>query len=223
MSITNRKKKDLHPVKIVSNKEIEKGIFIVDIERSWNFIPGQVIAVAMSPDDEPRLYSIASGINSPYFSILFDVKPDGVLTPSLSKTKPGDLIYISEPFGKFIDLGEPGYWIATGTGIAPFISMMESGLSSNKTLLHGARELRQFYLAEKFIASMGSRYLRFCTAETANDVISGRLTNYLKNSDTLLPDRKYYLCGNPEMVVGVRDVLINKGIPFDNILAEIYF
>jgi ferredoxin--NADP+ reductase len=33
----------------------------------------------------------------------------------------------------------------------------------------------------------------------------------------------YYLCGKALMVVEVRDLLISRGIPFENILSEIYF
>jgi ferredoxin--NADP+ reductase len=36
-------------------------------------------------------------------------------------------------------------------------------------------------------------------------------------------DQKYYLCGSAEMVVESREILISKGIPFNNIVAEIYF
>jgi ferredoxin--NADP+ reductase len=38
-----------------------------------------------------------------------------------------------------------------------------------------------------------------------------------------LPDVKYYLCGKALMVVEVRDLLIEKGVDYANIIAEIYF
>lgn len=37
------------------------------------------------------------------------------------------------------------------------------------------------------------------------------------------PALKYYLCGSADMVVEARDILISKGIPFGNIISEIYF
>ena len=40
---------------------------------------------------------------------------------------------------------------------------------------------------------------------------------------SLDPVLKYYLCGSAEMVVDTRDILIEKGIPFENIVSEIYF
>lgn len=41
--------------------------------------------------------------------------------------------------------------------------------------------------------------------------------------DTLPRNYMYYLCGGGMMVIDVRDLLIEKGIPFGNILSEIYF
>jgi ferredoxin--NADP+ reductase len=38
-----------------------------------------------------------------------------------------------------------------------------------------------------------------------------------------LPKVKYFICGQALMVVEIRDLLIQKGIPFENIMAEIYF
>jgi len=37
------------------------------------------------------------------------------------------------------------------------------------------------------------------------------------------PDVMYYLCGKALMVVEVRDLLIEKGVRYENMLAEIYF
>jgi len=44
----------------------------------------------------------------------------------------------------------------------------------------------------------------------------------LKEHD-LATDNRYYLCGSAEMVVQVRDILISKDIPFQNIVSETYF
>ncbi len=70
---------------------------------------------------------------------------------------------------------------------------------------------------------LGERYLRFCTTESNSEINCGRITNFLETTDLIIPERKYYLCGSPEMVVEVRDILLNKGVPFENIIAEIYF
>jgi ferredoxin--NADP+ reductase len=222
---TARKQISLSPQTVLSVTPIAHEVFTLEVERPFGFLPGQVVAVGLSADDtEPRLYSIASGNNKPNLRILFDINPSGKLTPVMAKMKPGDTIYISNPIGKFIGSDKPAWWIATGTGIAPFISMAESGLFANKTLLHGARTLDKFFFGELFDSLMPNNYMRFCTTEQNDKVISGRLTTYLRSQPTLNPDIMYYLCGSSQMVIDVREIIVEqKNIPLENVVAEIYF
>ena len=108
-------------------------------------------------------------------------------------------------------------------GIAPFFAMLQSGQAVNKTLIYGNRYLEQFHFHEEFSSVLGSQYIRCCTAERDMDVFRGRVTDYLGEHSDPDPNLKYYLCGSVEMVVDTRDILIEKGIPFDQIISEIYF
>ena len=210
-------------VTILSNSEIAPSVFILSFKRNIVFKAGQVLGLAMSPADDARLYSIASGENDENVNILYNIKPGGKLTPNLAVLKPGDTLYITVPFGSYTGSSEPAYWIAAGTGIAPFMSMYLSGLGNNKTLLHGSRTFDGFYFSEKLIADFGNRYVRCCSQQEGEGVYYGRVTQYLENSVDLPSDQKYYLCGSAEMVVECREILLGKGIPFSNIVAEIYF
>jgi len=221
--MTTQKHKQLLPVKIIENRILSEGVHYISMTKPFVFEAGQVIALALHQNNEPRLYSIASGENNETLSILFDIKPGGELTPPLSKVKAGDIIYISEPFGKFLCKETPATWIATGTGIAPFISLIESERSEDITLLHGARTLDTFFFQNLFEEKLFDNYLRFCTTQANASVIEGRLTTYLQNHNNLPKNNKYYLCGSSQMVIDVREILISRGIPFDNIIAEIYF
>ncbi len=218
-----RKRKKLYPVNVIKNSPLKKDVYYLQVSYSHEFKPGQVVALALNPEDDPRLYSIASGKDENGISILFDINPDGELTPTLAQLKEGDQIYISEPFGKFLCQETPAMWIATGTGIAPFVSIVKSGNGENVTLLHGSRRLDAFYFQDLFHEHFGKNYLRFCTSEKAEGIIEGRLTQYLKDQDSLPDNYMYYLCGSSQMVIDVREILIEKGIPFDRIIAEIYF
>ncbi|WP_430935922.1 ferredoxin--NADP reductase [Saccharicrinis sp. 156] len=218
-----RKRKELFPHVVTSVNEITPGYFTLEFERKFNFIPGQVVAVSLNLQDDPRLYSIASGNQKENMRILFDVYPEGLLTPPLSAANPGDIVLVSEPFGKFTPSATEEWWIATGTGIAPFISVLESGQSIPQKFLHGSRTLDGFLFQDFFKEKLADNYLRFCTQETGDDVIEGRLTHWLNDQDQLPKDMKYFLCGNPDMVVDVRDIVLSKGVDFDHIMAEIYF
>ncbi len=213
---------ELQKVVISSLIEIAKGVYILGFKRNFNFKAGQVIAITTREDLPARLYSIASGIDDEDVKILFNVVPEGALTTELSEMKVGDEILISQAFGQFYGDDSPAYWIAAGTGIAPFASMFYSGQTNQKVIIHGGRYLESFYFEDDF-KSLNDNYIRCCSQEKGEDVFEGRLTVYLREKKDYPADYKYYLCGSSEMVVECRDILISKGIPYEQIFAEIYF
>ena len=214
---------ELQEVTVTGNQEISPGIFLISWKRAHDFNPGQVVKITVDEAIPPRIYSICSGNDEPEISVLFNIKEDGLLTPQLAGVIPGMKIWTTKPFGSFKDGKEPAWWIASGTGIAPFYSMFRSGISENKTLIHGVRQLSQFYFEEELEWAMGNRYVRCCSQEQSCNVFPGRVTQYLEEINDLPADINYYICGKALMVVEVRDLLIAKGIPYENILAEIYF
>jgi ferredoxin--NADP+ reductase len=216
--------KQLTPHIVESLEIIGSEVYILSFKRSFDFIPGQVVALSTDKGDSaPRIYSICSGKDEPMISILFNVVPGGKLTNRLVTLKKGDTIYCSEPYGSFSSDSSPAYWIASGTGIAPFYSMFKSGLGENKIVIHGGRSRESFYFQDKFEPILKERYIRCSSTAKEDGLYPGRLTHYLKQSDGLETGFRYYLCGSAEMVVEARDILIEKGIPYEMILSEIYF
>ncbi|MBN2774391.1 MAG: oxidoreductase, partial [Prolixibacteraceae bacterium] len=193
----------LAEVRITKHVEISTDVFLLSFKRKFDFIPGQVIKLGIDSENPPRIYSICSGDIDDDISILYNVKEDGFLTPRLAAKIPGDKILVSEPYGSFVGSKTPAWWIATGTGIAPFYSMFRSGLSDNKKLIHGVRYLNQFYFEDDLDWALGDNYIRCCSAESSCDVFRGRVTDYLKTVD-LPSDNRYYICGKALMVVEVR-------------------
>jgi ferredoxin--NADP+ reductase len=208
---------------ISDSEEIAEGVFLLSFQRDFSFKAGQVIGIGLEKEGPRRLYSICSGENEEHVQILYNVVEEGYLTPKLSYLKPGDSIWITAPRGDFIYDPAPAIWIASGTGIAPFYSMFRSNQRENKVLIHGERYLERFYFFDEFSEFFGDSYLRCCSGEISDDVYEGRVTSYLRETESLPKDFKYYLCGRAEMVVDSRDILIERGIPFDQIISEIYF
>lgn len=215
-------KDDLYQCVITNNVEISPGVHVISFVRDFNFTAGQVVKIGIDLDTPPRIYSICSGEKEDNVDVLFNIKEGGLLTPKLATLIPGEKIFASEPYGTFLGNNDPAWWIATGTGIAPFYSMLKSGFGKNKKLIHGVRHLNQFYFEDELEYKLGENFIRCCSKEQSCDVYYGRVTNYLSEI-TKFPDIKYYICGSAIMVVEVRDLLIEKGIPFENIFAEIYF
>jgi len=218
-----RHKHTLSPHTLSFTEEISSGIYLIGFKRDFEFKAGQVIGLALEEDGPRRLYSICSGEKDEEVQILYNVIDEGYLTPRLSDLEAGDTLWTTEPRGEFTCTDEPAVWIATGTGIAPFYSMLRSGKGANKILIQGNRFLEQFHFFEDFREQLGERHTRCCSSETDEDVYHGRVSGYLEEYPLPDPGLKYYLCGSAEMVVDTRDILIEKGIPFDHIISEIYF
>ncbi|ELZ31008.1 oxidoreductase FAD-binding domain-containing protein [Halogeometricum pallidum JCM 14848] len=97
-------------------------------DTSFDYVPGQYARISYD-DEEPRVYSIASSPNRDYVELCIRRVPGGELTPHLcTETKVGDSLFVRGPYGDELMLQEPSerdlVFIATGTGVAPFKSMI---------------------------------------------------------------------------------------------------
>ena len=218
-----KKEGELFEEEVIGNEEISPGVFLLSVKRRFDFWPGQVVKLAVDREHPPRIYSICSGNREDLLKVLFNVKPGGYLTPRMASLAAGDNVLLSNPYGGFRGNEETAWWIAAGTGIAPFYSMFRSGLGKDKVLIHGASFLNQFYFDHELKASLKNNYHRCCSREQSGEVFSGRVTDYLRGLDNLPPDVRYFICGKALMVVEVRDLLIEKGIAYDQVVGEIYF
>ena len=214
---------ELIEVKVLANDLISSSSGVLSFKKVFSFLSGQVTGITISPVIPPRLYSISSAEKDERIEILYKVIPGGELTPGIKNLRPGDRLYLTLPFGKFISENSPSYFIATGTGLAPYLSMLRSGYGDCKILLHGSRTIEDFYEADYLRSVLENNYIQCYTGKEKYSGFKGRVTAYINVASGLDPDYKYYLCGNAEMVVETREVLISKGIPFQNILSEIYF
>lgn len=209
-------------VAVRANTPLDDGLRLVALERPFDFLPGQHVGLALDPDMEPRLYSLASGPREAAMEILFDVHPGGALTPGLAEVRPGDSVWTTHPAGTFACERGPGLWVAGGTGIAPFVSMLRAGLGAGKTLIHGARSVAAFHGAAEFAGTAGLDYRRCSSRAEGPGIAVARIPDLIAGLESL-PAGPCLLCGPPEMVVAAREALFARGIPADRVRAEVYF
>lgn len=208
--------------KLISKEEVAKDVYLITFPKTFDFKAGQVVGLTTTEEIASRLYSLCSSPTNKNAQVIFNVRKQGELTPALANLKASDYVYLDEPHGTFLGTKDPAWLIATGTGVAPYYSMLQSGFAENKTLIHGEQSAGRFYFSEEIKKQLGKNYVR-CSSRDKSGDFHGRVDAYLNSIKTLPTNVKYYLCGNPDMVIDVRDNLISRGISYQNIVSEIYF
>jgi ferredoxin--NADP+ reductase len=129
----------------------------------FRFENGHFIMLGLEIDGRPmmRAYSIASANHEEHLEFFSIKVPDGSLTSRLQHLKDGDTVLLSrKPVGTLVlhDLlpGKHLYLLATGTGLAPFMSVIKDPVTYERfekvVLVHGVRYISELAYAE-FIAT----------------------------------------------------------------------
>lgn len=212
-----------------------------------SFVPGQYFTLGLPAGDRfvRRPYSVASGSNDlGEYEFYIRLIPGGALTPLLFASRPGDRIWIGGPKGRFVLA--PGddrlhLLVATGCGIAPFVSMIRSGHGRARplraVLLHGVsyeRELAYRSLLEPRCADPRYAFAyvptlsrpaapenagwRGCTGR-----VEGIVARTCETFGVAPSDAVGYICGNPEMTHTVQTLLRARGFAASQVRTEEYW
>jgi CDP-4-dehydro-6-deoxyglucose reductase len=225
--------------RLIESREIAPGVRhfgfeALGVER-LEFVPGQFTSFTdvIEGKEITRAYSLASapsGTNR--FELCLNRVEPGHLSPRLFDMKAGDRIEMRQPLGTFVLRQPPrdSVLIATGTGIAPFRSILQAHLNAASpafTLLFGVRYESHLLYREEF-EEMAQRYpnFRFWPTLTRPDAgwkgLKGRVQAHLAEAIGERRDLDFYLCGLKEMVDNVRSVLKSQGFDRKQIFYERY-
>lgn len=216
--------------KLIEWVEIAPGVrhFVFEapqLER-LDFIPGQFVSLTDSVNSRAitRAYSIASPPGAgTRFELCLNRVDDGAFTPHLFDLSAGDVLEMKPPLGTFT-LREPlreSVLIATGTGIAPFRSMLKAALHGDSpafTLLFGVRHESHLLYRREF-EEMARSFPQFRFWPTLTQPAppwtgrAGRVQVHLAEAIGERRDIDIYLCGLKPMVDDARQIL--KGMGFD--------
>ncbi len=200
--------------------------FTVTLENpsALGFLPGQYVNIAVPGTDQARSFSFSSGPGTGEAGFLVRNTSHGVLTTYLrDRAKIGDRIEFNGPLGSFYlrQLQRPTLFLAGGTGLAPFLSMLHKIEQSGGPeypihLIFGVTndpDLVRIEELEGYAARMAD--FTFTTVVAAAESAhpnKGFVTHHM--GPELLRDGAVdiYLCGPPPMVDAVRKHLAEQGI-----------
>ena len=202
------------------------------------FTAGQFVSIVRNIEGREitRAYSIASKPGGNRFSLCLNRIEGGLISPFLFGLSAGDEIDFQEPLGYFT-LRHPGrhvLFVATGTGIAPFRSMLLEHLPKTEprvTLLFGARYAHGLLYGEE-LQSLAAQHPHFQLMTTitrpAEDWkgrtgrVQSHLTEALNATSYDLATLDVYICGLKAMVDDVRKDLKARGLDRKQIIYEKY-
>jgi CDP-4-dehydro-6-deoxyglucose reductase len=215
--------------------DIRHFVFEVPDVEKLDFMPGQFASLTQTINGKEitRAYSFASAPGEGNrFELCLNLVPDGLFSAQLFDMKPGDAVAMRPPLGTFT-LRKPArdsIFVATGTGIAPFRSMLQAHLSDTSpsfTLLFGSRYEQGLVYKEEF-DEMAGRYPHFhfwpilTRPEQGWKGRRGRVQGHVREAVGDRRDLDIYLCGLQEMVNETRAMLKEMGFDRKQILYEKY-
>jgi CDP-4-dehydro-6-deoxyglucose reductase len=215
--------------------DVRHFIFEASEVETLHFLPGQFASLTQTIQGKEitRAYSFASAPgDGNRFELCLNHVPDGQFSEWLFELKPGGAVEMRPPMGTFT-LHHPereAVFVATGTGIAPFRSMLQAHLNESSpaiTLVFGTRYERSLLYRAEF-EEMARRYPQFhflpvlSRPEPEWGGLKGRVQEHLRDAVGERRDMDVYLCGLNEMVNETRTMLKEMGFDRKHIFYEKY-
>ena len=215
--------------------------FTTTRDPALRFSNGHFTMIGLKVDGKPllRAYSIVSANYEEHLEFLSIKVPDGPLTSRLQHIKVGDTIVVGrKPTGTLlIDYTLPGkrlYLFGTGTGVAPFLSVIRDPETYEKfekvILVHGVREVAELAYHDfitqdlphhEFLGELVSEQLKYYPTVTREPFRNqGRITDLVTSNkltdDMGLPpldpaEDRVMLCGSPMLLADMKMILEQRG------------
>jgi ferredoxin-NADP reductase len=212
------------------------------------FDAGQYLTIGVESGGKliQRPYSVASSAREldDGYEFYLRLVIGGQFTPLIWRLPVGHGMSIRGPKGKFVlepDDDRTHVFISSGTGIAPFISMMKTLLADGRprsvVVLHGAsyqHDLGYRELLEGWQESGEYPCIYIPTISRPGTAENERWGGRVGRVEAIVPavydelaltpsNSIAYVCGNPDMITAVDQLLLERGFPEEQIKKELYW
>jgi len=222
---------------VVENRHWTESLFTLRLQgAALAFEAGQFVRIALDIGSErvARAFSMVNAPGEPLLEFYGIVVPEGPLSPRLARLAPGERLFVASNPAGFLVLSElpeaETLWLmATGTGIAPFVSMLRAGTPWQRfehvVLIHAVRHVQELVYrddVERARAKHGPRfrYVPVVSREDAPHALRGRIPALLRDGQLegaaglklAAADSQVMLCGNPDMLKDTNAALAERGL-----------
>ena len=216
----------IQTVELLQRRWLSKYAFEIELTRppGLEFKAGQTICFIH--DSMKRYYSLLSTPDDPTLVFCIYHVPKGKFSPVLADARIGSPFHVSGPYGYFTfsPSERAPIFIATGAGVAPFVSFARSGIT-DFTLLHQAVSADELYYRSYFQKAT-PRYFS-CLSQATNteaslpNLFCGKISECIRKN--LRPGSyDFYLCGEREMIQDVT-LLVDEIYPESRLYTEVFF
>lgn len=193
----------------------------------YQFIPGQATEVSINKEgwkDEKRPFTFTSLNDDDYLEFTIKSYHDhhGV-TNELYSLKEGDEIIVRDVWGA-IEYKGPGYFIAGGAGITPFIAIFrqlkKEGRLEDNQLFFSNKTDKDIILEDEFNSLLGNKVTHIITHDAGTKYYSGRIDEAFLKQNVKDFSRHFYLCGPDPMIQAMQEILSRLGASPDAVVFE---
>lgn len=202
----------------------------VTLPAAMPFLPGQYVNVQVPGTTATRAYSFSSHPQATEATFLIRNIPGGLMSGYLARAQAGDKMALTGPMGAFYlrPVTRPQVFLAGGTGLAPFLSMLEqiatTGTDQPIHLFYAVTrdaDLVEMDRLQSLAGLIPSLTVTTIVADAASGhAQKGFVTDHLTAADLRDGAADVYLCGPPPMVEAVRGHMAALGVAPASFLFE---
>jgi ferredoxin-NADP reductase len=218
-----------HVVRILEIEQVTHDVKCFRIEKpaGFRFTPGQATDLSINQpgmEEETRPFTFTALNAEPYLELTIKryVEHHGV-TDRLHTLGRGDELIISDSWGA-IEYKGPGYFIAGGAGITPFVAILRSLYRDNKkevnTLYFSNKTASDIIYQEELSKILGGHVNFILTREQKPGFHKGRIDRQFIMDNITDFKKHFYVCGPDDMVAEIVDTLQKLGAETDELVFE---
>jgi ferredoxin-NADP reductase len=216
-------------VKILDIKQVTHDVKCFRIEKpsGYNFVPGNATDVSINKpglEEEKRPFTFTGLNEQPYleFTIKRYESHHGI-TDKLHQLQAGEELIINESWGA-IQYKSPGYFIAGGAGITPFIAILRQLHKENKLtgnmLFFSNKTAADIIYEDELKNMLGSNAVLILTKENKDGYVNGYINEKFIQQNINDFNKHFYVCGPDQMVADIIKNLEKSGANVDTVVFE---